>query len=153
MVTELPYQASPRGILLRIKELNDAREIDGIADLNDASSGGKVRLEIPLKRGANGNVVLNNLYRLTPLQTSFGVNMVALVDGVPRTLNLVEALQAYIGHQIEVITRRSRVSPAQGPGPGPHRRGPHPGPRHDRCHHRRHPGLGGPRRGHRGLAG
>jgi DNA gyrase subunit A len=107
VVTELPYQSSPRGILLRIKELDAAREIEGIADLNDASSGGKVRLEIPLKRGANGNVVLNNLYRLTPLQTSFGVNMVALVDGVPRTLNLVQALQAYIDHQIDVITRRS----------------------------------------------
>jgi DNA gyrase subunit A len=107
IVTELPYQASPSGILARIKDLTNAREIDGIRDLNDGSSGGKIRLEIELKRDANANVVLNNLYKLTPLQTSFGVNMVALVDGIPRTLNLVQALQAYVDHQIDVITRRS----------------------------------------------
>jgi DNA gyrase subunit A len=107
IVTELPYQSSPSGILARIKDLTNAREIDGIRDLNDGSSGGKTRLEIELKRDANANVVLNNLYKLTPLQTSFGVNMVALVDGIPRTLNLVQALQAYVDHQIEVITRRS----------------------------------------------
>ena len=63
--------------------------------------------------------MLNNLYKLTPLQTSFGVNMVALVDGVPRTLNLRQALQAYVDHQVEVITRRSRVPPATRPGTGP----------------------------------
>jgi DNA gyrase subunit A len=107
IVTELPYQSSPSGILARIKDLATAREIDGIRDLNDDSSGGKVRLNIELKRDANANVVLNNLYKLTPLQTSFGVNMVALVDGIPRTLNLVQALQAYIDHQVDVITRRS----------------------------------------------
>ena len=65
------------------------------------------QLVIPLKRDAAANVVLNNLFKHTPLQTSFGVNMVALVDGVPRTLNLVQMLQAYIDHQVEVITRRS----------------------------------------------
>jgi DNA gyrase subunit A len=107
IVTELPYQGSPRAILSRIKELNDSKELGGIRDLNDSSSGGKIRLEIDLKRDANANVVLNNLYKLTPLQTSFGVNMVALVDGIPRTLNLVQALQAYVDHQIDVITRRS----------------------------------------------
>ena len=62
---------------------------------------------ITLKRDANANVILNNLYKLTPMQSSFSMNMVALVDGVPRTLNLVQALRAYIDHQIEVITRRS----------------------------------------------
>ncbi|MDP9419136.1 MAG: DNA gyrase subunit A [Actinomycetota bacterium] len=108
VVTELPYQASPAGILMRIKELVEARELEGIADLNDESSGDATKLVIKLKRDANANVVLNNLFKHTALQTSFGVNMVALVDGVPRTLNLVKALQAYVDHQIDVITRRSR---------------------------------------------
>src|SRR5688572_27258138 len=106
-VTELPYQASPNGILARIAELVGSKELDGIADLNDESSGNTTKLVIKLKRDANANVVLNNLYKFTPLQTSFGMNMVALVDGVPRTLNLAKALEAYVGHQIEVITRRS----------------------------------------------
>jgi DNA gyrase subunit A len=107
VVTELPYQISPRSVLARISELVNARELDGIRDINDASAKGLTRLEIELKRDANANVVLNNLYKHTPLQTSFGVNMVALVDGVPRTLNLVQALRAYIAHQVEVIRRRS----------------------------------------------
>jgi DNA gyrase subunit A len=107
VVTELPYQVSPRSVLTRIKELVDSRELDGIRDANDASAKGLTRVEIELKRDANANVVLNNLYKHTPLQTSFGVNMVALVDGVPRTLNLVQLLAAYVNHQIEVIRRRS----------------------------------------------
>ena len=65
------------------------------------------RLVITLKRDANANVVLNNLYKHTPLQTSFGVHMLALVDGVPRLLNLAQALTAYVAHQVEVVTRRS----------------------------------------------
>ena len=107
VVTELPYQTSPSSILGRIKDLVNARELDGIRDLNDGSARGLTRIEIELKRDANANVVLNNLFKLTPLQTSFGVNMVALVDGIPRTLNLVQALQAYVEHQVDVITRRS----------------------------------------------
>jgi DNA gyrase subunit A len=108
VVTQLPYQASCRAIALRIQELVDAGDLDGIADVNDNSAGGKTSLVITLKRDANANVVLNNLFKQTQLQTSFPVNMVALVDGVPRTLNLVQALQGYIGHQVEVITRRSQ---------------------------------------------
>jgi DNA gyrase subunit A len=107
IVTELPYQVSPRAVLSRISELVNSRELDGIRDLNDASAKGLTRLEIDLKRDVNANVVLNNLYKHTPLQTSFGVNMVALVDGVPRTLNLVQVLTAYVAHQVEVIRRRS----------------------------------------------
>src|SRR3712207_7171962 len=106
-VTELPWQSSPAGILRRIVELVEARELEGIADLNDDSAGDDTRLSIKLKRDANASVVLNNLFKHTPLQTSFGVNMVALVDGVPRTLNLRDALVAYVSHQIEVIRRRS----------------------------------------------
>jgi DNA gyrase subunit A len=107
VITELPYQGSLGTIAQRIKELVDSRELEGIRDIQDLSSGLDTKLVIPLKRDAPANVVLNNLFKHTPLQTSFGVNMVALVDGVPRTLNLAQMLLAYIDHQVEVITRRS----------------------------------------------
>ncbi|HTT90334.1 MAG TPA: DNA gyrase subunit A [Acidimicrobiales bacterium] len=107
VVTELPYQASPRAIQERIAELVNSRELEGIRDIQDLSAGNDTKIVIPLKRDANANVVLNNLYKLTPLQTSFGVNMVALVNGGPRTLNLKAALEAYVSHQVEVVTRRS----------------------------------------------
>ena len=108
VVTELPYQTSCSAIAGRIQELVDSGELDGIADVNDGSAGGKTNLVITLKRDANANVVLNNLYKLTQLQTSFPVNMVALVNGVPRTLNLAQALHGYIDHQVEVLTRRTQ---------------------------------------------
>ena len=107
IVTELPYQTSCSAIAARIQELVDGGDLDGIADVNDNSSGGETNLIITLKRDANANVVLNNLFKLTQLQTSFPVNMVALVDGVPRTLNLKTAIEGYVAHQIDVITRRS----------------------------------------------
>ena len=84
-----------------------ARIVEGIADVNDESAGGDTRLVIELKKDAPALVILNNLYKHTPLQTNFAVNTVALVDGVPRTLNLRDALQHYIDHQVEFITRRS----------------------------------------------
>lgn len=107
VVTKLPYQTSCSAIAARITELVDNGDIEGIADINDGSSGGETSLVITLKRDANANVVLNNLFKLTQLQTSFSINMVALVDGVPRTLNLRDAIDGYVRHQIEVITRRS----------------------------------------------
>jgi DNA gyrase subunit A len=107
IVSELPYQASCSAIASRIQELVDGGDLDGIADVNDNSSGGETNLIITLKRDANSNVVMNNLLKLTQLQSSFPVNMVALVKGVPRTVNLRDALVGYIDHQIEVITRRS----------------------------------------------
>jgi len=107
VITELPYQASSRGILERINELVNSRDLEGIRDIQDLSAKTETKIVIPLKRDANANVVLNNLFKLTPLQTSFGVNMVALVDGGPRTLNLKTALEAYVAHQREVVTRRS----------------------------------------------
>jgi DNA gyrase subunit A len=114
IVTELPYQARMNDITERIAELVNSRDLEGIRSLDDLSAGDDTKLVIGLKRDANANVVLNNLWKLTPLQTSFGVNMVALVDvneqgiGVPKTLNLREALEAYVNHQIDVVTRRSR---------------------------------------------
>ena len=105
VVTELPYQTSCSAIAGRIQELVDGGDLDGIADVNDGSAGGKTNLVITLKRDANANVVLNNLFKLTQLQTSFAINMVALVDGVPRTLNLAQALHGY-------VATRSTSSPA-----------------------------------------
>jgi DNA gyrase subunit A len=108
VVSELPYQTSCTSIASRIQELVDGGDLTGVDDVNDESSEKTgTRLVIPLKRDANANVVLNNLFKLTQLETSFPVNMVALVDGVPRTLNLTQALQGYVDHQIEVITRRT----------------------------------------------
>jgi DNA gyrase subunit A len=108
VVTQLPYQTSCSSIAGRIEELVTAGDLEGIADVNDGSAGGKTNLVITLKRDANANVVLNNLFKMTQLQTSFGINMVALVDGVPRTLNLATALAGYIRHQVDVVTRRTR---------------------------------------------
>jgi DNA gyrase subunit A len=108
VVTELPYQASPAALEQKVAELVNARELDGIRDIQNLSAGIDTKIVFPLKRDANANVVLNNLFKQTTLQTSFGVNMVALVDGVPRTLNLVQMLQHYIDHQVDVITRRSQ---------------------------------------------
>ena len=108
VVTELPYQVSPNSVFTKIKELLRDKELDGISDINDYSSKGETKIEIKLKRDAPALVVLNNLYKRTPLQTSFSMNAVALVDGVPRTLNLRELLVPYIEHQVEVITRRSQ---------------------------------------------
>src|SRR5437763_2490727 len=108
IVTEMPYQTSISTTAAKIKELVETRQIEGIADVNDESANGKTRLAIKLKRDAPALVILNNLYKHTPLQTNFAVNTVALVDGVPRTLNLRDALVAYIDHQVEVITRRSQ---------------------------------------------
>ena len=108
VVTEFPYQTSVEVIEQKISDLVKAGELDGISGVLNSSANQKPRLVIELKRDANANVVLNNLYKQTPLQTSFGVNMLALVDSVPRTLNLAQALSHYIDHQIEVVTRRTQ---------------------------------------------
>jgi DNA gyrase subunit A len=108
IVSELPYQASPQAIIERIGELVESGELAGISDANDASAGNTTSLVIDLKRDANPNVLLNNLFKYTALQSTFSANMVALVDGVPRTLNLKQMLQHYIDHQVEVITRRTQ---------------------------------------------
>src|SRR5687768_17544345 len=90
VVTEIPYQTSVGSIAGRIAELVNGKQLEGIRNVNDASAKGLTRLVIELKRDANANVVLNNLWKHTQLQTTFPVNMVALVDGVPRTLNLAQ---------------------------------------------------------------
>jgi DNA gyrase subunit A len=108
VVTQIPYQTSVEGISTRIAEAVEAGDISGIDGLENLSAGDDTRLVITLKRDANANVVLNNLFKYTPMQTSFGVHMLALVDGVPRLLNLAAAIGAYIDHQVEVVTRRSQ---------------------------------------------
>jgi DNA gyrase subunit A len=107
VVTEIPYQTSVEQIEQKAAELVERREIDGIRAIRNESAKGVTRLVFELKRDAPSLVILNNLFKHTPLQVSFAVNMVALVDGVPRTLNLRDALATYVAHQIEVITRRS----------------------------------------------
>jgi DNA gyrase subunit A len=107
IVTELPYQTSFGSIETRAAELVNSKVIEGIRDIRNESARGNNRLVFELKKDAPANVILNNLYKHTPLQTSFGVNMVALVDGVPRTLSLLDAIRHYVAHQQEVIRRRS----------------------------------------------
>ncbi|MGH9045229.1 MAG: DNA gyrase subunit A [Acidimicrobiales bacterium] len=108
VVTELPYQTSVEVVEQKIHDLVRSGEIDGISEVQNDSAARKPRLVIRLKRDANANVVLNKLYKHTPLQGSFGVNTLALVDGVPRTLNLAQLIGHYVDHQIEVVTRRSQ---------------------------------------------
>ena len=107
VVTDIPFQTSIEVIEQKIGELANSGVLEGISEVQNDSAGKMPRLVVTLKRDANANVVLNNLYKHTPLQTNFAVNMVALVDGVPRTLNLAQAVSYYALHQVEVVTRRS----------------------------------------------
>ena len=109
VVTELPFQVNPDNLALKIAELVREGRITGIADVRDESSGRTgQRLVIVLKRDAVAKVVLNNLYKHTQLQDTFGANLLALVDGVPRTLRLDQLIRYWVTHQIEVIVRRTR---------------------------------------------
>jgi DNA gyrase subunit A len=109
LVTELPYQVNPDNLLLRIAELVSDGKLGGISDVrDDSSSRTGMRLVIELKRDAVAQVVLNNLYKQTQLQETFGANMLALVDGVPRTLTLEQFLRLWVEHQVEIIQRRTR---------------------------------------------
>jgi DNA gyrase subunit A len=108
VVTELPYQVNPDNLALKIAELVKEQRLTGIADIRDETSGRTgQRLVIVLKKDAVAQVVLNNLYKFTPLQENFSANMLALVDGVPRTLSLDGFITYWIAHQIEVIVRRT----------------------------------------------
>jgi DNA gyrase subunit A len=109
VVTELPYMVNPDNLAERIAELVKEGRLTGIADIRDESSGRTgQRLVIVLKRDAVAKVVLNNLYKHTQLQQSFGVNMLAIVDGVPRTLRLDQIIRLYVEHQVDVIIRRTK---------------------------------------------
>src|SRR5438094_2730274 len=108
VVTELPYMVNKARLAEKIAQLVNTRKLHDIADLKDESSRVGMRLVIDLRKGANPQIVLNQLFKHTQLQESFGAIMLALVDGVPRTLNLKQLLQRYFDHQVEVVTRRSR---------------------------------------------
>ncbi len=112
VVTELPFmvkKGGDNGLITKIADLVREKKLEGISDLRDESDRSGMRLVIELKRGGQpAKVVLNNLYKKTQMQTSFGTNMVALVDGVPRTLSLLEMVHHYVQHQREVVTRRTQ---------------------------------------------
>ena len=107
IVDELPYQVNKKTFVEKIAELVNEKKIDGISDLRDESDKSGMRVVIELKRGEIAEVVLNNLYKQTQLQDTFGMNMVALLDGQPRLLNLKQMLEAFLRHRREVITRRT----------------------------------------------
>ena len=108
VVTEIPYMVNKARLVEKIAELVHDKRVDGISDIRDESDRNGMRIVIELKRDVNAGVVLNTLYKHTQLQETFGVNMLALVDGEPKVLSLRQALHHYIAHQIDVITRRTR---------------------------------------------
>jgi DNA gyrase subunit A len=108
VITEIPYQTSVDAIAGKLAEAVEAGKVDGVRDIRNESGQGQTRLVIELRPEANVQIVLNNVFKHTPAQVTFGINMVALVDGVPRTLTLLQALQHWIEHQTVVVTRRTR---------------------------------------------
>ncbi|MCT1577204.1 DNA gyrase subunit A [Oceanobacillus kimchii] len=108
IVTELPYQVNKAKLIEKIAELVRDKKVEGITDLRDESDRNGMRIVIELRRDANANVVLNNLYKHTSLQTTFGINMLALVDGQPRVLNIKQCLSYYLEHQKVIIKRRTQ---------------------------------------------
>ena len=107
VITELPYQVNKSRLIEKIVELVHAKRIEGISDIRDESNKDGIRVVIDLKKGENGDIILNNLYKLTPMQSTFGVNTVALVNGAPRILNLKQLLEVFYLHRREVILRRT----------------------------------------------
>ena len=108
IISEIPYGVIKNDLVKSIAELAVEKKVEGIADITDTSARGKIHIAIDIKRDANAKVVLNKLFKLTQLQTSFSVNNVALVNGRPRTLSLKEILQAFVDHRHEVVIRRTR---------------------------------------------
>ncbi len=108
IVDEIPYQVNKANLLIRIGELVREKKLDGISDLRDESDKSGMRVVIELKRGEVADIILNNLYKLTQLQDSFGMNMVALVDNQPRLLNLKQFLEYFLQHRREIVVRRTR---------------------------------------------
>lgn len=108
IITEIPYQVNKTRLIERIADIAKKKIIDGIIDLRDESNRKGIRIVMELRRDANAEVILNNLFKYTQLQTSFGINLLALDRGQPKVMNLKEILSRYIEHQIEVITRRTQ---------------------------------------------
>ena len=108
IISEIPYGVVKNDLVKSIADLVEEKKIDGISDITDTSARGQMHIAIDIKRDANAKVILNKLYKMTQLQTSFSVNNVALVNGRPKTLNLKELLQAFVDHRHEVVIRRTR---------------------------------------------
>ena len=108
VVTEIPYQVNKSNLIIKIAELVKEKRLEGISDLRDESDRKGMRIVIEVKRGANANVVLNNLFKNTQMQTTFGIINLALVNGIPKVLNLKELISLYVEHQEEVVTRRTQ---------------------------------------------
>jgi DNA gyrase subunit A len=108
VVTELPYMVNKARVIEKIAELVKDKKIDGITDLRDESDKSGMRMVIELRRDANPNIILKQLYKHTQLQDTFGVIMLALVNNEPRILNLLDMLRYYLKHQKEVVTRRTK---------------------------------------------
>lgn len=108
IISEIPYGVIKNDLVKSIADLVEEKKIDGIADITDTSARGQMHIAIDIKRDANAKVILNKLYKMTQLQTSFSVNNVALVNGRPKTLNLKELLQAFVDHRHDVVIRRTR---------------------------------------------
>ncbi len=108
IISEIPYGVLKKDIVTSIADLVEEKKIEGISDITDTSARGKIHIAVDIKRDANAKVVLNKLYKMTQLQTSFSVNNVALVNGRPRTLNLKEILQYFVEHRHEVVIRRTK---------------------------------------------
>ena len=153
VVTELPYSVGPERVEREDRRRwSGAKKLQGIADVDDLTDRSKgLRLVIEVKNGFNPEAILEQLYRLTPMEDTFGINNVALVDGQPRTLGLKELLEVYVDHRLDVVRRRSELPPHQGAGPAaPGRRSAGRDPRHRRGHpahphqrrRRRRPGSG-----------
>lgn len=107
IITEIPYQVNKSRLIEKIADLVKEKRIDGISDIRDESDRKGMRIVIEIKRDSNANIVLNNLYKYTQLETTFGIINLALVDGVPKILNLKELIEYYIDHQKDVVTRRT----------------------------------------------
>jgi DNA gyrase subunit A len=114
IVDELPYQVNKKTLQERMAELVHEKKLEGISHIQDESDKSGMRLVIELKRGEVPEVVLNNLYKQTQLQDTFGMNMVALIDGQPRLCNLKELVEVFLQHRREVVTRRTVFNAAQG---------------------------------------
>ncbi len=132
VIDELPYQVNKANLLMKIGEMVREKRLDGISDIRDESDKSGMRAVIELKRGENEEVILNNLWKETQMEETFGMNVVALVDGQPRLLNLKQLLDAFLRHRREVVTRRTvfelrkareRGHVLEGPGRGAVQRG------------------------------
>ncbi len=113
IITEIPYQVNKSRLIEKIAELAKEKRVEGITDLRDESNRKGIRVVIELRKDVNAEVTLNNLYKYTPLQTSFGINMLALVNNEPKVLPLRDILMHYVNHQIEVLTRRTKFELAK----------------------------------------